>query len=699
MAGIVYRSDQALVTFASEAGDGGPAERSRGTVISLRTWLTTAAVPGDRSITVNSNASSTPITGYANGDIIQIGAGKQEETEIRRIVLVDGTTFYLDTPLGFAHAASYVGSMTSSGTTTTTVDTAATYQTDLIKVGDIVFNDNRDLFATVTVIGSETALTFTPAISGHTNADVYQIAPLSGQVYKLAANPTFMDPEPIKAQTSVSTSSTTVTTGSGFTAASIAIGDIICFPSIGAQTPITGITDTAASHTAVSGLASAGDVFEIYDATSASFEDGMHITYTPGIYETVETPDPQPTLEPRYFLGESSKRNWSMLYAGQQQFEGSIGSFTLLDGTPIRFPFGNVVTEPNSKDAYGTPVTVSGAHNKGDIYVAVNSVTGVAVGDRIVFEYTASPVSTTKMECRQIIAIDTTLKVLTLNYPLSYAHASGATIDDLDGSSAATYFTHTIHEATSLDSLTWNVHMRSSDESATKDLDRRYVGGKVGNANLAAEESGMLTMSWDGVQFMDMVHNQQLHTGVSDTVSIARYNPFQTITDGEAGRPTNSGGAIAHTYPTDKPYYFSEGSLTVFGVEFAKVRSFNLQVSNNEEPRYYINRQHGVHRGPSEIREGRREYSMSANIALPDAITDTATTKSLFKELILEGDYATDPAASTSRTGFAITMTFVRDTNDKITITIPDDGTAAQGINKQGAFIRSAPHNLSLIHI
>ena len=84
---------------------------------------------------------------------------------------------------------------------------------------------------------------------------------------------------------------------------------------------------------------------------------------------------------------------------------------------------------------------------------------------------------------------------------------------------------------------------------------------------------------------------------------------------------------------------------------------------------------------------------MSASVVLPDstaAATDTA--RKVFSELLLEGDYGT---TSSSMSGFAVTLTFTRGTNDTITITIPDDGTAAAGGGEQGAFIRSAPHTIS----
>ena len=64
----------------------------------------------------------------------------------------------------------------------------------------------------------------------------------------------------------------------------------------------------------------------------------------------------------------------------------------------------------------------------------------------------------------------------------------------------------------------------------------------------------------------------------------------------------------------------------------------------------------------------------------------------LFKELILEGDYGTPSAAN--KAGIDIVLTFERGTNDKIVVTVPDDATAAKGLNEQGAFITSANHSI-----
>jgi hypothetical protein len=278
-----------------------------------------------------------------------------------------------------------------------------------------------------------------------------------------------------------------------------------------------------------------------------------------------------------------------------------------------------------------------------------------------------------------------------------------------------TYYQHDIYESVDLDTVSWNVHLRDSAETLNKDFNRRYFGGHVGSTTVSADEGGLLTASWDSVTFRDMVHNQKSHSGFSGAGGVPGYSLMQSITSSDVGVPLSGGtwssnidSLSAGGFPTTEPYYFSQGSLSLFGVEFARVRSFSISINNGEEARYYIGGQgKGTrrHRGPSEIREMQREYSMSATIALPDSHvgdgvpSGTAdTTKRLFTELLLEGDYG---ATSSSMTGFDVVLTFTRGTNDTMTFTVPgssggsSSGSSAAGGGKQGAFIRSAPHTLS----
>ena len=127
-----------------------------------------------------------------------------------------------------------------------------------------------------------------------------------------------------------------------------------------------------------------------------------------------------------------------------------------------------------------------------------------------------------------------------------------------------------------------------------------------------------------------------------------------------------------------------------FGVPFARIRSFSIDINNNLEPRFYLN-DNGSGRIVSEIQEQRRNYSMTASIAMEDSIASSANTRTLWKELILEGNYGS------GMQGFDIHMTFTRGTNDTIVIKSPSNATtanggAAAGFGTQGCFLTSAPH-------
>ena len=93
---------------------------------------------------------------------------------------------------------------------------------------------------------------------------------------------------------------------------------------------------------------------------------------------------------------------------------------------------------------------------------------------------------------------------------------------------------------------------------------------------------------------------------------------------------------------------------------------------------------------------------MACTIALPDTAANTATTvnsaNEIYKQLLLEGNFGDGNGLK----GFNIELTFTRGTNDTIQILIPNDYTsgnestgAATGLNEQGAFILSAPYNIT----
>ena len=441
-------------------------------------------------------------------------------------------------------------------------------------------------------------------------------------------------------------------------------------------------------------------------------DKAKYITFIPGVYETVDTPDPEMTIEGRRFLSTQSKRNFSVAYAGQQSLNGSLTDFVLLNGWALRFPIGKIVTTPSA--LAGTTILLNGATKKGDVYISADgtNVSNLAVGDYINIDDGSSTVS----EVRRIIA-EPAADTFKLDYPLQFDHDDDVSIDEV---STSAYYTHVITETTDLDSMSWHVHMKDSTETAAKDFNRRYIGGMVNSATISAEEGGMVTMSWDDVEFLNMVHNQQeqttvgtnLYNGASIQANMPRFGLMQQIDkdDINMGAMAVGSGNDGSGYPSTQPYYFSQGTIKYFGVEFARIRNFSISIDNNNEARYYMGRQGARSRGPYEIHEGARDYSLSASVVLPDADFDanaaynvsnlqTGATE-LFKQLLLEGNYGGSTQA-TAMAGMTATLQFTRGTNDFIYIDIPTSSTAgtptagSNALNSQGMFINSAQHSIT----
>jgi len=408
------------------------------------------------------------------------------------------------------------------------------------------------------------------------------------------------------------------------------------------------------------------------------------LTFLPGIYDAVACPDLTPEITPYYFLNTSGNRNWTYAYRGRQTFNGSIANMIMLNGFPMRFPIGSVATTGTDVGSGGGS-TLDGATLKGQIEVTMTSATGYSAGDYIQID------TGTNSEVRQIVAVNSAL--IRLNYPLMIAHD-----DDVACNEVTTPYIHTITEQAELDSVAWNVLFRDSSETAANDFIRRYVGGMVGSATFSADEGGMLRYSWGGVNFLDMAHNQYAMTGVSGEVAKAsRALIDPTVEAGATGnvgiggaRPRSGSGLGNAIYPTTEPYYFSQGALYFFGVPFARIRSFSIDINNNLEPRFYLN-DTGGGRIVTEIQEQRRNYTMTAAIAMEDSGAASATTRTLWKELILEGNYGS------GMQGFDVHMTFTRGANDTIVIKSPSNATtssggAGTGFGAQGCFITGAPH-------
>ena len=409
-------------------------------------------------------------------------------------------------------------------------------------------------------------------------------------------------------------------------------------------------------------------------------------TFLPGVYESITTPDLTPEFLPQYFLRDSNTRNWSYMYRGKQSFAGSLSNILLLNGQPLKYPFGAVATTAGTKS---NTDSLNGGTVVGDRVINLTSGTGYTAGKWIQIDTDAS----NKAEVRQILVLST--NTLTLNYPLMITHADGVATYEASG-----VYTHTMQEDAKLPTMTWNVLMRDSDETADNDFIRRYVGGICNQATLSGAEGEMLRYSWDDVQFMDLVHNQTRHssvTGDSATADLMANSSSMLLSPLGIGADMPyivpaTGNQVLDTpvYPRTEPYYFSQGTLSFFGVEFARIVNFSLQISNNVEAKYYVSDKGGK-RIPSEFIEKNRDYRMSVSIALPDSFSSSSTTKSLWKELILEGNYRGNGVQALM--GFDMSLTFTRDTNETITITSPSSN-ASTSFDSQGCFFSRATHNI-----
>lgn len=417
---------------------------------------------------------------------------------------------------------------------------------------------------------------------------------------------------------------------------------------------------------------------------SAAFSGTSYVTFIPGVWETINTPDMTPEIMPKYFLGANQNRNFYYAYRGRKAFQGGIPGIILLNGYPLRFPIGTVST--TGTDSGTGASTLSADTVKGDLTIGVAvdaNNTSYANNDYI--QIGADSTATT--EVRQIVSgPDGTggAQTFTLNYPLMFAHTSGNALREVTSP-----YTHTVNETVNLDTMSWHLKMVDSDGTTANDFIRRWVGGKVNRATIGASEGGMLLFSFDDVIFQDMVQNQQHHSSVGGgTTEISKFNGAMIDPSAVGGAYTTAAGAlVAPTYSTTEPYYFSQGSISFFGVTFARIRNFSLSINNNLDPRYYI-RDIAGDRVPYEIQEQLREYAMTATVALNDSIAATATTRTLFKELLLEGNYTGTMA------GFDISLTFTRGTSDTITISLPSTTASSSG-GSQGVFIRRAPHAIT----
>ena len=390
------------------------------------------------------------------------------------------------------------------------------------------------------------------------------------------------------------------------------------------------------------------------------------ITWFPGVYETVDCPDPEEAFDQRYVLGQNTNRNVYQYFKGQQTYSGSVAGMVLLNGHPLRFPIGKVVTIPTTAPAAVANAAISankGAFGKAGspmIKLVTSSAVNIPNGTilcigadngAVVINGTTVPSANNRMEIRRVVAGGSASEIdgsyLRLNYPLKYDHdpatpaANGVETGAL-GTVAATgvTFVHHIIEDVALPSVSWNVNIK--DDAGENAFQRRYYGGKIDGLTISAEAGGLITCDWDTSTFLGMNHNIAGGDALLESSENVRgYTFMQDIAKTDIGTPVIAAGD-GKALPSTEPYYFSEGTIKVFGSDIGRIQNFSLNVSNALEPKYYIEHRGGDNRGPNEVKEGQRTYGLTATVGLPDSSDFTSlASHSLFKELLQAGDHPT----------------------------------------------------------
>ena len=292
------------------------------------------------------------------------------------------------------------------------------------------------------------------------------------------------------------------------------------------------------------------------------------MTFFPGVYETINTPDLTPEFTPHYIASNKNDRNFSIMYRGRQSYQGSLPNFVLLNGYPLKYVLGEVQTRGMEM---GASSVLNGATNVGTQTIEVDDVDAanevfllgnyIRIGDNTV----DVTMRTNPSEVRQITNIDAANDIITLNYPLMLPHADDAIVQEV-----TEHFTHDIVERSLLPTMTWNVLMVDSAETVNNNFLRRYVGGIINRATLSAEEGGLLMLAWDDIQFQDLLHNQPYHQ-TNTTENVLKANQAMLLPGDTADQNAvygDIGGDISYdssgvverpVYPSTDPYYFSEG--------------------------------------------------------------------------------------------------------------------------------------------
>ena len=363
--------------------------------------------------------------------------------------------------------------------------------------------------------------------------------------------------------------------------------------------------------------------------------------------------------------GVTSGAQITLVYATNSEAHGVVSVATFIAGETVSADVGGfsaVVTRINGGLRFGHAIgsivqEMTDGSRDSQLKAGALSVLAKTAASWTSLDYMCIGYGTKYAEIRQITKSSS---LMSWTQPLSYDHGHYGILQKV--TVAGGVFTHTIRESRELPTI--QIAADYTDVQGVAALQRRYIGVKCNRGSYRATEGDVLRMSLDDLQ--------------------ARTMRFRDLDQSTVVTPWYSANIVKPvvSFPTTEPYYFSGGHLVLDGSIIARLRDFNLEVSNGLEPKYYLQDANSEGYVPYEIREAKREYRCGITVDVD------ANERNIFSDLCKMGVY------TATFKGFKIVLTFTRGSvNDTITFTLGPDTPAAGG-DAQGCLIKTAPHGI-----
>lgn len=250
----------------------------------------------------------------------------------------------------------------------------------------------------------------------------------------------------------------------------------------------------------------------------------------------------------------------------------------------------------------------------------------------------------------------------TIAQPITY------TFGEANGSELPSFtLEHVIEKGSPTQSLlsdgTDQTYSTSANDSLTQSLrvsdevfSRIATGNMVNTLTLMANEGEELKMS------MDLMTKQIVRPQSNDTTSAtgSAYFARRGVTDERdlINFGSGAGGANVSVDTFLKPFFFHDGSLSIFGQQFLKISNFTLTINNNLQEKRFVG---NYKRGSKSILPAQRMYE----ITLSGLVTDSL----LFEQLLNESENISDGSGSLDQ---YINLNFTKENGEQIVLEFKD---------------------------